>query len=176
MEWTGEHREKVKALTARQIQCLQLVPRGSSKQIAQELSRQGESITHHTVEKHIKSAMKTLGVSDRKLAAALVERYLKRVPPAPRLSTSPESSKTEIDDDRQRPAQELREERADYTPTASIPLELVLVPPGRGARNKLTPLGRLLVTLGILILVLLALGFVVNAMEGLERVFLSTPL
>lgn len=51
-------------LTEAQLACLRLVPRGPSKVIAKELG-----ISHHTVDNHIREAMRRLGVTTRYEAA-----------------------------------------------------------------------------------------------------------
>lgn len=56
-------------LTDRQIDCLRLVGQGlSSKEIAAELG-----ISHHTVDLHLKRAIRTLGVATRRDAARRLE-------------------------------------------------------------------------------------------------------
>ncbi|WP_431469266.1 LuxR C-terminal-related transcriptional regulator [Sphingosinithalassobacter sp. LHW66-3] len=60
-------KDRIASLSPRQLECLRLVPRGSSKVIGQALG-----ISHLTVDKHISAALQTLGVNSRDEAAALV--------------------------------------------------------------------------------------------------------
>lgn len=80
-------------LTDSQLACVRLVPIGSSKRIAQRLG-----ISPHTVDTHLRAAMKRLGISARADVAALVLEWdrapaaslpLAPAPPTQSLSTQP---------------------------------------------------------------------------------------
>ncbi|MEI9850706.1 MAG: helix-turn-helix transcriptional regulator [Sphingomonas sp.] len=57
-------------LTEAQLACVRLVPKGPSKVIAKQLG-----ISHHTVDDHIREAMRRLGVTTRREAAAIVAEW-----------------------------------------------------------------------------------------------------
>ncbi|MEN3749147.1 helix-turn-helix transcriptional regulator [Sphingomonas sp. HF-S3] len=74
-------------LTERERDCLRLVSRGrSSKEIGAELG-----ISHHTVDLHLRRAIRTLGASDRRDAARRLEAEEGGQIPYQQLSTQPQA-------------------------------------------------------------------------------------
>jgi DNA-binding CsgD family transcriptional regulator len=119
----------IEMLTEAQLACVRLVPKGPSKVIAKELG-----ISHHTVDDHIREAMRRLGVTTRYDAAARVAAWDAAYPQglgtqAEPLANTPQSAMIEPStampatalSATPRPIQStaVREERAEYS-TANL--------------------------------------------------------
>lgn len=153
-------------LTPRQRDCLRLVPTRNSKEIAQILG-----ISPNVVDKHVKAAMRTLGVSSRQHAArSLIESEAGRdqplAPQSQALFDGPGPVLAARADGAPDDAPNvLREERAVYVPDPrAAPSKVMQALSGiRGSRNDLTALQRIksalliaLVIVGLIVLLLAA--------------------
>ncbi|MCW3837739.1 helix-turn-helix transcriptional regulator [Sphingomonas canadensis] len=106
-------------LTEAQLACLRLVHKGPSKVIAKELG-----ISHHTVDDHLREAIRRLGVTKRHEAAALLSHWEQAYPQglraqSPAVANSPEPAMIGVSPamaGAEMPAQEnlAKEERAEF--------------------------------------------------------------
>lgn len=143
----------VSQLTDGQRACLRGVWRHlESKEIAIELS-----ISHHTVDARIKHAMRTLGVSTRRQAAALVAAHENLPAYQPLVSQTPDLSETH-----KPPADETSAKGAGFPAP---------VPTKRRPKNDLTIAQRLGWIVALTALSILALGVLLAGMVALSQTF-----
>jgi DNA-binding CsgD family transcriptional regulator len=145
-------------LTERERDCLRLVARGySSKEIAVELG-----ISHHTVDLHLRRAIKTLGVTSRRDAA----RAFTSVPDGHDLPTQGLNTQSEALAETEQVPAFMPPNRSDRPLTVRLPF----LRQGR-QYNDLTPLQRLI---WIPILALLFLFVIANFFNGLGALWTIT--
>lgn len=170
--------DAVGRLTDGQLVCLRLVMEGhTSKRIAKELG-----ISPHTVDQRLRLAIHTLSVENRFDAARLVrrvegDRYQRPVYQPPHVVEVPEPVETEpasgdTDGARRHDAYSVvGEARPSFEPLPSdVPPPSPPVRSGEGRRrNDLAPMVRIAWTVGLMIGVVLALGLLITAAEGLAR-------
>lgn len=162
-----------------QLACLRLVMDGhTSKQIAKELG-----ISPHTVDQRLRLAIQTLRVDSRFEAARLVRQsengpYQRPVYQSPHVVEAAEPVETEptsgdTDGARRHDAHSVvGEARPGFEPLPtpiSLPSSSDKARVG-GRRNELAPVVRIAWTVGLMIGVVLALGLLIAAAEGLARV------
>ena len=131
--------ERIGRLTEQQRVCLRLVySHLTSKEIAPRLG-----IAPNSVDQHIKAAMRTLGVSDRRAAAFILAQY--------------ESRPAEV---------EMRELQAGYDPGFSTTIDRFLPRRGQGRWRRHS----ILAVVGLLA-AMLAIGIVLAAVQAWLKIF-----
>jgi len=176
----------VSRLSERQQQCLRLVLEGyRSKEIAQQLG-----ISPHTVDDHLRAAIRLLGVTTRMEAARLLSAAALDDPQRLRHQAesianppeaAPEASGAEGKGEQGFAAvrQVVQEERAPFGAgpaprPASIEVRLPLR--GSGSDNDLSPLRRAGWVIGLLVAIIIILGVLVIAAEGIGRIVRGVSL
>lgn len=168
----------IERLTPRQRDCLRLVPTRNSKEIGQVLG-----ISNHVVDKHIKAAMRTLGVGSRLHAARILFEH--EASPVQSLGPQPSgmpktlgSGLAPAGDGGSDAATVLREERAEFTaslPPAHQRLRHALSGLG-GNRNDLTALQKLVAALLIALAILVIVVLLLTSSDALTRIFWRVAL
>lgn len=150
----GMEPERIARLTDQQRACLRLVyAHMTSKEIAPLLG-----IEPGSVDQHIKAAMRTLGVGDRRAAAKMLAEY-----------EGPASTPA-MDFASSRPAgMAMQEEQAGYDGTPPPHLPKVPLPIWGGKPSDLSPLRRLAWIFAIMLMMALTFGVFLAGLEALSR-------
>lgn len=159
--------ERIAALSPRQRQCLALVARGwEAKDIGRELG-----ISDLTVKNHLTAARAALGVSRSIDAARLVESHEGGPAPDPSGTsarrTIPDRSYAEVEPPGRSDTDPagLRDAGDMRLHPPRLPLPF---PTRRGQRNELGIAARLAIVVGLIVLLIAAVGFFVEASRGLR--------
>jgi DNA-binding CsgD family transcriptional regulator len=146
--------ERIARLTDQQRACLRFVyAHMTSKEIAPLLG-----IEPGSVDQHIKAAMRTLGVGDRRAAAKLLAEYEDR------------SGTPAVDFASSRPAGvAMREEQAGYDRTPPPDLPKVPLPIWGGRPSDFSPLRRLAWIFAIMLVIALTFGVFLAGLDALSR-------
>jgi DNA-binding CsgD family transcriptional regulator len=146
--------DRLERLTEQQRVCLRLVfAHMTSKEIAPHLG-----IEPGSVDQHIKTAMRTLGVGDRRAAARLLAKYEgKAGAPAVDFASSRPSEMA------------MQEEQAGYDAPPPPQAPKVPLPIWGGKPSDLSPLRRLAWIFAIMLMIALTFGVFLAGLEALSR-------
>ncbi|HVQ08882.1 MAG TPA: helix-turn-helix transcriptional regulator [Allosphingosinicella sp.] len=146
-------RDRLDRLTDQQRACLRMVfQHMTSKEIAPRLG-----IEPGSVDQHIKAAMRTLGVGERRVAARILAQH-------------EAGGEQRADSDR---VLAMHEEQAGFDTTSTRPLPAKFQPPlpiWGGKPSDLGPLRRLAWIFAIMLMVALSFGVFLAGLEALSRV------
>lgn len=164
--------DRLARLTEQQRACLRFVfAHMTSKEIAPHLG-----IAPNSVDQHIKAAMRTLGVSDRRAAARMLAEYEGAVGGQPLVYQMPEVAPEEdravfaqVDEGlRPKPEMAMHDEQADFD-AAPLPEPSLPLPIGGVRPNDVGIVKRLAWIAVISIGIALAFGALVSGVEALTR-------